>query len=75
MFSRRCLNEPNINYGDLMEKTYILNTPSTINTLVQMINPFFPKNFLNRVEYYKKDESENIMNQWKMSIIKSEIIT
>ena len=75
MFSRRCLNEPNMNYGDLMEKTYILNTPSTINILMQMINPFFPKNFLNRVEYYKKDESENIMNQWKMSIIKSEIIT
>jgi hypothetical protein len=56
-----------------MEKMYILNTPSTINTFMKMMNPFFPKNFLNKVEYYKKDESENLMNQWKMQIVSNEI--
>jgi hypothetical protein len=72
LFTQKCFNE-NINYQDFVDKVYILNTPSNISSVIQMLKPFFPKNFFDRVQHYTKDESENLMNQWKMQIVSNEI--
>jgi hypothetical protein len=61
LFSQKCLDTPEYRYGELTEKIRIFNTPSIMETVVQMFKPFFAKNIAQRIELYKKNDSLDIM--------------
>lgn len=60
----QCLNE-NTDFSVLMTKMYILNSPSVIELIVKIIKPLVDKNIVDKVFFYKKEESLNIIKSLK----------
>jgi hypothetical protein len=60
----QCLNE-NTDFSTLMTKMNILNSPSVIELIVKVIKPIVDKNIVDKVFFYKKEESMNIIKNLK----------
>lgn len=59
-----CLNE-NTDFSTLMAKMNILNSPSVIELIVKIIKPMVDKNIVDKVFFFKKEESMNIIKNLK----------
>ena len=57
-----CLNE-NTDFALLMTKLHILNSPSVIEMIVKIVKPMIDPNVVEKVCFYKKDESLQIINK------------
>jgi len=63
LFCTNCLNQKDFNYSELITKIHILHAPSIMTTLMNMFKPYFAKNISERIELYKKTESDELINQ------------
>ena len=59
-----CLNE-NTDFAFLMAKLHILNTPSVIEMIVKIVKPMIDPNVVEKVFFYKKEESLQLINTLK----------
>jgi len=57
-----CLTE-NTDFAILLTKLHILNTPSVIEMIVKIIKPIIDKEVVNKVQFYKREESEKIIKE------------
>jgi hypothetical protein len=58
------LNE-NTDFAFLMAKLHILNTPSVIEMIVKIVKPMIDPNVVEKVFFYKKEESLQLINTLK----------
>ena len=56
-----CLNE-NTDFALLMTKLHILNSPSVIEMIVRIVKPIIDKSVVEKVCFYKKEESIELIN-------------
>jgi hypothetical protein len=61
-FCTKCLNDT-IKYGDLLTKFHILNTPSVMELIIKIFKPFVNPVVMDKLIFYKKDESAEIIKQ------------
>lgn len=59
-----CLNE-NTDFALLMTKLHILNSPSVIEMIIKIVKPMIDVNIVEKVHFYKKEESSQIINSLK----------
>jgi hypothetical protein len=59
-----CLNE-NTDFALLMTKLHILNSPSVIEMIVKIVKPIIDQNVVEKVCFYKKEESSQIIKTLK----------
>lgn len=59
-----CLNE-NTDFALLMTKLHILNSPSVIEMIVKIVEPIIDPNVVEKVCFYKKEESLQIIKNLK----------
>jgi hypothetical protein len=59
-----CLNE-NTDFALLMTKLHILNSPSVIEMIVKIVKPIIDPNVVEKVCFYKKEESLQLINTLK----------
>lgn len=59
-----CLNE-NTDFALLMTKLHILNSPSVIEMIVKIVKPMIDPNVVEKVCFYKKEESLQIIKNLK----------
>jgi len=62
LFLTRCLNHET-EYSSKCMKLCLYNIPSVFDTVRQLINPLIHPSVKKKIEYYKKEESEAILNQ------------
>jgi len=63
-YCSNCLNE-NTDFSILMTKMSILNSPSVIELIIKIIKPLVDKNIVDKVFFYKKEESLSIIKSLK----------
>lgn len=62
LFCNKCMNT-NPNYSDLISKIFIYHTPIVIDSISKLLRPFFDKNLTERIVYYTKKESPELLQK------------
>jgi hypothetical protein len=59
-FCDKCLND-STNFGELLSKFHILNTPSVMELIIKIFKPFVDPIVINKIQFHKKEESAEII--------------
>lgn len=62
LFCNRSMNSNNA-YSVLISKVYIYHTPSMIESISKLLNPFIDNNIRKKIVYYTKSESDEVIRK------------